>query len=235
MKKITKALMMLSIGTLMSSGAQAASSGNLSVIGTIKPATCITSIGGKPDATFDYGKISPTRLLQGTMTSLEVKSLPLLIVCDGATKLAVTAVDNKKGSNPFTTGTVDASDAGEATSQSAASLFGLGVYGEAGDKKIGAFTLALDAKTAKIDGSPAYLAVSNNSGTSWSTTTFGQLGGESGAWRTWTAANGGKDPAQATTFSADLMVKPFIQPRNSLDLNGIIQLSGSATIEIKYL
>ncbi|EQA1624974.1 DUF1120 domain-containing protein [Enterobacter asburiae] len=73
------------------------------MIGTIKPATCTTTIGGVSDATFAYGKISPTRLLQNATTSLEVKSLPLLIDCDGPTKLAVTAMDNKSGTNPFTT------------------------------------------------------------------------------------------------------------------------------------
>lgn len=234
MKTLTRTLITLSLGAVISNAGHAASSGNLSVIGTIKPATCVTTIGGVSDATFAYGKISPTRLLQNAMTALEAKSLPLRISCDGPTKLAVTAVDNKSGSNPFTSGTVDSSDAGESPAQTASTLYGLGTYGTE-NKKIGAFSLALKPTTMRLGGEPAFMAASSNNGLTWTSATAGEIGGTNKVWRTWTAVSGSKDPAQATLFEADLMVKPWIQPRSALDLSGNIALSGSATIEIKYL
>ncbi|MBS3046408.1 DUF1120 domain-containing protein [Enterobacter mori] len=234
MKKLTTTLITLSMGMVMSSAVQSASSGNLSVIGTIKPATCITTIGGVADATFDYGKIAPSRLQQSAMTPLEVKTLPLKIQCDGDTKLAVTAVDNKLGTNPFTTGTVNSTDAGEGPTQPAKYLYGLGSYGAAADKHIGAYSLAVSAATAKIDNVQAFMAFSGDNGAIWTETVNGQLGGDN-SWRTWTAASGSKVPAQGKLFEVDLMVKPWIQPRSALDLSSNIVLAGSATVEVYYL
>lgn len=242
MKRTKLAWVALAVIGATSHAALAASSGNLMVKGTIKPPTCTVTVGGLADAEFAYGKISKTRLQEAAITPLEVKSLPLKIDCDGATKLAVSALDNKTGSNPFTTGTVDGSDAGEATNQSAADLFGLGTYivgtGEtAVTKKIGGFTLALRASSAKLDSVQAYTAVSLNNAATWATTVYGQLGGAAAtkSWRTWTATSGSAVPAQGRIFEADLMVKPWIQPRKDLDLTDKVALDGSATLEVKYL
>lgn len=220
--------------------ALAATSANISVTGTIKPPTCTATMNGVGDAVFAYGKISRSRLRDTDITPLEVKSLPLKLSCEGGARLAVSAVDNKTGSNPFITGTVDASDAGETTNQLASSLFGLGTYTTgSGDnealRKNGGFTLALDTSSAKLNGKPAFMAVSTNNGGVWTSTLYGPLGGTKKTWYTWTAASGSKDPALGEEFEVSLMVKPWIQPRQDLDLSNNILLDGSATLEILYL
>ncbi|CNK97162.1 Protein of uncharacterised function (DUF1120) [Yersinia enterocolitica] len=233
MRRITKNLITLAVSAAFSTAGYAASSGNLSVIGTIKPASCTTTIGGVADASFAYGKISKTLLLQGSITPLEAKSLELKISCDGQTKLAVSALDNRPSTNPFASGTiVDLSDAGAPSNTDASTLFGLGSYG-AENKHIGGYSLAVNVTSAKHDGVAGRMAYSSSSGGSWGYAATGHLMGN--IWKTWASTAAAAVPVSGTEFTGDLMVKAFILPRADLVLTDNVALDGSATIEIHYL
>lgn len=231
--KTLSAVLLLSLGC---SVAQAATTADISVTGIIKPTACELTLDGAIDATVNYGVIAPSILSASAITALPVKTVPLKIHCDAATRVAVNAIDNKAATNTLT-GQVNVSDAAGIATHNALYLYGLGV---GGSKNIGGYSIAMDYGNAKVDSNKAYMARSSDNGASWiAVTNNGYLGqgsrGTVAAWVTWTKSSSSTEPLEGTTFEANLLVKAFIDKKPNLDLSGDVALDGSATIEIRYL
>ncbi|MBS3046407.1 DUF1120 domain-containing protein [Enterobacter mori] len=230
-----KSMSALILLALVNGSALAATTADITVTGTIKPTACNLSLNGASDASVDYGVIAPSILSDSAITPLSVKTVPLKVICDAATTVAINAIDNKAATNPIT-GAVNASDAGEESTLQAAMLYGLGNNGSG---NIGAYSLAMDYKSAKVDGVTAYLAGSQDAGAKWYKSVYGVIGkGSNGSatfWRTWVATAASETPMTGTTFEANLLVKAFIDKKSNLNLSGDVALNGSATVEIRYL
>ncbi|MBS3046406.1 DUF1120 domain-containing protein [Enterobacter mori] len=228
-KLFTPLLLAVSCGLVIGQ----ASAATVALTGTIEPTTCSLTLGTAAVHDFAYGDISPASLNNTAMTALAVKTVPLKVTCDAPTRVAIGAVDNKMGSNPFASGTVNMSAAGGATDGNAADMLGLG---NDGTGKIGAYSLALVPASMKIDGAVATpVRLFGGTGT-WAATTNGFIGGatQPGYWRSW-ATGGAAAPLAGTTFEADLAVQPWVNAKSKLDLTHDILLNGAATIELHYL
>ncbi|CNK99692.1 Protein of uncharacterised function (DUF1120) [Yersinia mollaretii] len=218
------------------SAAQAATTADISVGGTVKPTSCTLTMNGATDAVVDYGIIGPNTLSADAYTPLAVKTLPLRIECDAATSLAVNAIDNKGSTNTLT-GNVDTT-AANGLNSSSDYLFGLGSNGSGG---IGAYSIALEPASLKVDGNAASLAYSSTNGTSWkhyggANGTFGK--GSRGTvpyWVTWVANSTSSVPMVGSTFEGNLKVMAVIDKKSNLDIQNDVTLNGSATVEIHYL
>lgn len=225
--KLAMSLLALACGGLSVGSAGAAS---VKLTGSIEPTTCALTLGDAASTAFAYGDISPSSLSSTAKTALAVQSIALKVTCDAPTRVAIGAIDNKAGSNPFTTGTVDMSLAGGSSAGNAVDMFGLGKDGTA---NIGAYSLALTGLT--LDAAASIPVVSQNLGVTWGSTTDGFIGGAATKyWRSW-AKTGGTQPLAGTTFEAMLKVQPWIDAKSNLALTKDIVLSGSATIELHYL
>ncbi|CNK97188.1 Protein of uncharacterised function (DUF1120) [Yersinia enterocolitica] len=220
------------------SAAQAATTADISVGGTVKPTSCTLTMNGATDAVVDYGIIDPNTLSADAYTPLAVKTIPLRIECDAATSLSLDAIDNKGSTNTLT-GNVDTSAASGYSTADTDYLFGLGSNGSGG---IGAYSLALEHASLKVDGNAASFAYSSSNGSSWGhypdagNGTFGKGSrGTAPYWATWVANATSKVPLVGSTFEGNLKVMAIIDKKSNLNIQNDVTLNGSATVEIHYL
>ncbi|MDA8513298.1 DUF1120 domain-containing protein [Citrobacter sp. Igbk 14] len=156
----------LAIALALSTSSAFAESIDLKVTGKIIPPACTTAFasGG---GTVDFGNILTSTLNPSQATALaEIKSVPVTITCDEATRVGVTFTDQRADSRP----TEDLgvyTDPNMALGQ--AGYFGLGFTAADSTTKIGAYTLAIGKTGAtNADGKSLYAASSFDGGSSWS-------------------------------------------------------------------
>ncbi|WP_368643578.1 DUF1120 domain-containing protein [Castellaniella ginsengisoli] len=192
--------------------ANAASSVQLKVTGTIVPASCsITMPGG---TTIDYGKIASDTLKKDapTMIGDDVRA-KLQVSCDAPTLFAIKTTDERAGS--AITGTGEATDV----------LFGLG---KTGSTDIGAYRISLvnvnaDGKTVNVlrkaigDTSYAKLAEMRPGAIS----AFGD--------------GSNAVPVAYKNVTADLSLKTYVQKASALPLKQEVKFDGQTTFEVVYL
>lgn len=190
--------------------AQAASSADLTVKGSITPSACTPSLSHNGQV--DYGKISAQDLNPADITELPRTLLRMAVNCEGKSLFALAPRDNR-----LSTPLVHAS-------------FVLGHI--APDQWVG--TYFLNAENVMADDPSAYPIHSLDNGSTWlfnpnrivsanSLFAFGKLSGETRA------------PVPIQDVSLDLVVAPFIFPKNQLPVDDTIPLDGSATFELRYL
>lgn len=210
MKKILIPLAALSLWAV-GSPAQAASSVDLSVTGSITPSACTPSLSN--GGVYDLGKIAAKDLNADQPTPLAEHNLQLGITCEALTLVALKPSDNRLGSafnnNPL--------------------YFGLGLVN--GDEKLGNMTLHLDSIVA--DGAAMYPISSVGSGSEWAPTSI-----MSPTFLTsfsLTRNSPSLAPAPIQQLIADVLITPQIAPANTLTLTTEVPIDGAATLELNYL
>jgi type 1 fimbria pilin len=216
MKSVLK---MTALACLMASAtsAMAGPTATLRITGTITPGACTPVLAN--NGIIDFGETSVDQLPSTGTLALAGKTVTATVTCTGATKVAMSFVDNRADSVPV--------HSDEATA--AASAFGLG---KAGAINIGSYGLSIASING--DGTAGDLLMSSDK-TAWSKMTLDTFANNNTAQQYLTfAATGTTVPKEATVFTFDLKATPAL----SSALGGITEtanLDGNATINFEYL
>ena len=211
MKKILIPLAVYSLWAV-GSPAQAASSVDLSVTGSITPSACEPSLSN--GGVYDLGKIAAKDLNIDQPTQLSAHTLQLGITCEALTLVALKPSDNRLGSS-FENNLLK---------------FGLGLVN--GDEKLGSMTLHLDSIVA--DGAVMYPIGSVGSGsTEWSPTSIMSPTFLTSFSLIKNTPN--QAPAPIQQLTAEVLIEPRIAPANTLTLTTEVPIDGAATLELNYL
>ncbi len=197
------------------SGAFAQSTTDLSVTGTITPASCTPVLSGGGE--FNFGKISVQDLDQEAATGFLSPARQLSVACKAPTRFALRAVDGRAGSQP--TVTYD--------------NFGLGLNGV---ERIGEYRLLTSGYAA--DGSASVdVLESRDDGVSWLKAPSDEhyLFNTNGPNLTAVAVVGANEPSAIETLTTQLAVSMAIAPAKSLTLTNEVTIDGAATLEVIYL
>lgn len=194
-----------------SSNLFAASTIDLSVVGTLTPSACTPALSRA--GVVDHGKISIGDLSYDAY--LPEATLALSVNCDAATLMAVKATDNRSGSAWFGSDT----DA----------VFGLGFYG--GTWRLGGYRLMV--KNVQADGAVAPV-IESVDGQTWFPISQDQTWQP--LWMRSVGAPGEVDamPVPVQNLAMDLTIQTRVRkPRGAITEE--IPLDGSATLDIVYL
>lgn len=203
-----KYLAALSITTLIGMPyAQAASSTDLTVTGTITPSACLPSLTG--NGVVDFGKISAKDLNQTSNTRLEERTVSLSVKCDAATTFALKGIDNRLGSSDTN------------------SMFGLGKIN--GTQNIGRYMLSM--MSAIADGVAVQPIKSKDGQTGW----HGHLFWMPGDYASVGAMTDATQPINVQDLTMELVLDTYINRADGLDLTNEVTIDGSATLEMNYL
>lgn len=198
----------------------AASSADISVVGTIEPAACDIVLTARD---IGLGSIKPSQLVADAVSEHGSKFSALAVTCGAATRFALQAVDANAGTAYDTSPT----------------SFGLGM--SPSDEKIGYFTLRFRGDSLSGNGANVVGLVSSDQ-TTWSPapTSPGDGGQEGPALYSDSqylafGEAGSNAVKSLTTFGGTLDVRTFIAPSNELTLGSGLTIAGAATIEVVYL
>ncbi|MFC3814996.1 DUF1120 domain-containing protein [Lysobacter sp. GCM10012299] len=196
----------------------AADTVDLSVTGTIIPASCTPTLSG--GSTIDLGQISTANLSAASATSIPEQSVTLSIHCPTATSFAIRAQDNRAGS----------------ASNGGANFYGLG--SAPGGEKIGYYSLGVRGSTTTVDGGALGQGLtSSDGGTTWSAQGTGDFWGTlpDGSKIFAFSKSAGAVPSAIQDAAVTMRVVPSIAPRNGLPASDDITIDGSVTFEMVYL
>lgn len=218
MTTIRKLFAVAALATAMPA-AFAASTVDLTVSGTIVPASCTPTLGS---TNVHFGKHSVSDLKGDEHTWLgrtEIEST-LTVNCAAATLYALRGIDNRSGS-------VD--------HNGYEGPFGLGMT--ANGEKLGAHYVTLFPALSTIDGKAAFATLGNVAGTTWSgsSSAFTALrnNGNLVGFTDVAGLTTGPIPIQDAVLTIHHVA--FIAPTAGLTLTDEVTLDGSTTIEVVYL
>ncbi|KAB0565638.1 DUF1120 domain-containing protein [Pseudomonas palleroniana] len=186
----------------------ASSSMDLSVSGTITPASCTPTLSN--DGVVDHGKLTARDLDPVLPTRLQTGEMDLEVHCEGATLFTLTTVDNRAGTaavNPR-------------------SMHGLGMVND--DQKLGAVSFGLFEAVA--DNAPVQTIMSRDGGTTWGPSSY--LG--HAALTAFSAASSAYIPIAVKDLNARLRAYTVIAPASDLTLLDELPIDGHATLQLKY-
>lgn len=217
-----------------------AESVDVRVIGTIVPGACTPTLGG--GGVVDYGTISATTLDPTNYTVLPVKQVPFGVICQAPVKVAIKAINGRKGT---LAGAVESGLEGAAVAPAGSVVSPSGSFvvvglGLDGSTPIGGYTISLSS-TGLITESGSVVPVyrnSDNDPTNWRTGTNGlslYLPFPVTRFLSWSAPGGVLAPLAFTNFSGELSVQAYLNKRSLLDTSHEIKLDGLTTIELVYL
>lgn len=192
---------------------QAAEQATLTVTGTLQPGSCTVSF---TNPTLDYGMLRAADLSASAATHLPAKSVAYSLVCESDMAVSTSWIDDRQGTAYGTR----------------PEHFGLGKVSE---QPIGDYQLVHDEGNTSADGSAVKLLVSED-GISWQpgsaaafTVTPG--GGQQFSY----TGHGGTKPQAFAQYAGQLTVNARIAPTQTLDMSGVINLDGAATLSVHYL
>ncbi|WP_368643576.1 DUF1120 domain-containing protein [Castellaniella ginsengisoli] len=188
--------------------ANAASSAQLKVTGSIAPASCSIAMPG--GATIDLGKIASDTLEKDDVTLLEPKSNKLQVSCDAPTLFAIKTTDERAGTNSFLSN----------------DSYGLGTVGSI---KIGYYIIQLTQAVA--DGKTVPVLRQSRAG---STSYEKNPGARLDRLMAFGAGNG-LIPTAYKDLAVNIKLLPRIAQASTLPLNKEIKLDGLVTLELVYL
>lgn len=197
----------------------AASTVDLTVTGTIVPASCTPTIGS---SNVHFGKISSADLDQDAPTNMFTSAIrqSLTVNCSAATIYGIRGIDNR------------AATVGD---RGYNAPYGLGVTDDG--EKLGAHYVEIQTATSTIDGKPAFVMIGDSAGATWSVSGEGNKG-----IRNTEGMLGFTDQAGETTGPIPIKEAVYglqhflvIAPASGLTLTNEVALDGSATIEVVYL
>lgn len=189
-------------------GAFAGSSADLSVSGSITPASCTPQLSN--EGVIDHGKKTVKDLQATTPTLFDPAEMRLEVHCEGETFFTLTTLDNRAG-----------------TSAINPAHHGLGTTPE--DEKLGSVAFALFDPIA--DEKPVNVITSRNGGANWSLSPY--LGHE--ALTSFAAIGGPTEPIALKDLRARFRAFTIIVPSTDLTLLDEVPIDGQATLQLKYL
>ncbi|MEN5017006.1 DUF1120 domain-containing protein [Erwinia sp. Eh17-17] len=229
MKKTVIALLLAASAT----SAFAADSVDVRVIGTIVPAACVPTLPG--GTVVDYGTIKADSISKTAYTVLPEKMIDFTIQCDAPAKVAIRAINGRKGSLAGVTENAEGGAVSPVALFGSAGTVAVGL-GKQGASKVGGYGIRIIGATATADGVPVSTLVKPVTGTSWAISAAGGMLYDA-TWSrvvSWGAA-GSKVPVAFTVFSGQLSVQAYINKGSALDLTQPVHLDGLSTLEMYYL
>lgn len=249
MKWKFSALALCTAVSLTAFNAAAGTTADLSVIGTIAPASCTPTLSN--GAVVNYGSISPTSLtaVAPALNQLGTKKIALTITCTGQTLVALNAADNRSASEVTLNATTFIANAGASSVSITTNdqAYGLGTA-TTSSAQIGAYTLAANIMNVTVtdgadDSFEADVLTTRDttlSSATWTKATGGFLNptGAAGTHLTFAKA-GSLVPTAIKTAEVPLYVTAAVQPMSAFaadfSANEVIELDGNATISLVYL
>ncbi|UWX93302.1 DUF1120 domain-containing protein [Enterobacter mori] len=238
MNAMFKKGLLASVLAVTASSAMAASSVDIRVTGKIVPASCtptFTSGGGIAD----FGTIKVASLNDTTMTALpDLKTIPITITCEEATRIGVTFNDAHADSAPTATLPIAYPDTDFALQVKFTS--GLGMYN---DKKIGAYSMGIqkDAGTVTNDkGENLYpiFATDASATSGWgdkSGSHYLQVVTDKSETYSFTNVSNGTSPVAQKQVNFTVGIMAQINPTNDLHVTDEATLDGLTNVELVYL
>ena len=238
MNAMFKKGLLASVLAVTASSAMAASSIDIRVTGKIVPASCtptFTSGGGVAD----FGTIKVASLNDTTMTALpDVKTIPITITCEEATRIGVTFNDAHADSAPTAILPIAYSDTDFALSVKATS--GLGMYN---GQKIGAYSMGIknDVGTVTNDkGENLYPIFTTDASaiSGWgykSGSHYLQIATDKSETYSFTNVFGGNAPVAQKQVNFIVGIMAQINPTNDLHITDEATLDGLTNVELVYL
>ena len=238
MNAMFKKGLLASVLAVTASSAMAVSSIDIRVTGKIVPASCtptFTSGGGIAD----FGTIKVASLNDTTMTALpDVKTIPITITCEEATRIGVTFNDAHADSAPTASLPIAYSDTDFALQVAYTS--GLGMYNSA---KIGAYSMGIqkDAGTVTNDkGENLYPIYSSDASiiSGWgpkSGSHYLQIVTDKSETYSFTNVSGGDAPVAQKQVNFIVGIMAQINPTNDLHITDEATLDGLTNVELVYL
>ena len=208
--KISVSLMSSALLLAMTSSAFAASSVDLTVKGLITPSACSPSLSG--GGVVDHGKVAAKDLRPDRWTILDTHTLQLAITCEAPTLLALRGIDNQ--GNAFDTN----------------NAYGLAMVE---GKKLGQYLLLIN--NAIADGAATSVLASRNNGLTWSELYSDDIWPVSYLASFGDSSTGSWAPISVRQVTADLSIYTEIAPTAGMNLTSEVPITGSATVEVKYL
>ncbi|TXU03744.1 DUF1120 domain-containing protein [Enterobacter hormaechei] len=238
MNAMFKKGLLASVLAVTASSAMAVSSLDIRVTGKIVPASCtptFTSGGGIAD----FGTIKVASLNATTMTALpDVKSIPITITCEEATRIGVTFNDAHADSAPTAILPISYPDTDFALQAEFTS--GLGMYN---GKKIGAYSMGIknDVGTVTNDKGenlyPIYTADASGT-TGWgykAGSHYLQVVTDKSETYSFTNVSGGNSPVAQKQVNFTVGIMAQINPTNDLHVTDEATLDGLTNVELVYL
>lgn len=238
MNAMFKKGLLASVLAVTASSAMAASSIDIRVTGKIVPASCtptFTTGGGIAD----FGTIKVSSLNSTTSTALpDVKSIPITITCEEATRIGVTFNDAHADSAPTATLPINYSDTDFATEVQYTS--GLGMYN---GKKIGAYSMGIkdDVGTVTNDkGENLYTIFTTDASgrTGWgyrAGSHYLRIVTDKSETYSFTNVSGGTSPVAQKQVNFTVGIMAQINPTNDLHVTDEATLDGLTNVELVYL
>lgn len=187
--------------------AQAASTTDLSVSGSITPSSCTPSLSN--GGIVDHGKLTSKNLDSQLPTRLPPGDLQLEVDCEGPTLFTLTTLDNRAG-----------------TSAVIAAYHGLGTVND--DQKLG--SVGFGIFEAQADNSAVVTIMSRNNGASWGPSSY--LG--HAALTAFATPDDPYTPIALQHLSARLRASTIIAPATDLTLLDELPIDGHVTMQITY-
>ncbi|EBH9039930.1 TPA: DUF1120 domain-containing protein [Salmonella enterica] len=238
MNAIFKKGLLASMLAVATSSAMAASSIDIQVKGKIVPSSCtpsFTSGGGIAD----FGTIKVAALNATTMTALpDLKTIPISITCEEATRVAVTFNDAHADSAPTADLPITYADTDFSIRTPATA--GLGMYN---GKKIGAYSIGIqtDAGKATNDKGDNLFPICSDvadATVGWMTKSgshYMQIETDKSEFYSFTATKGSGQPDAQKQFNFIVGLMAAINPTNDLDITDEATLDGLTNVELVYL
>ncbi|CAI1794630.1 Protein of uncharacterised function (DUF1120) [Serratia proteamaculans] len=242
MKKTLLATTLATITLISASSAFAADTVDLNVGGTIAATACTPTLSG--GGTIDFGDIKTDTLKQDDYTALPEKQIDITITCDGFTKIALHAINNRIGS--MGAGGSGGDTTGNPVSKSPDKTTDVVGLGMDGNTKIGSYSLAMKNTYVSADGSSSnVLSFDQTPGATMGEWLYSPKQslykyGYPNSLVSWgpvkSPSSGFESKVKAVkTMSTTLSVQAYINKASALDLTKPIKLDGSTTLEVVYL
>ncbi|WP_368566219.1 DUF1120 domain-containing protein [Pseudoxanthomonas sp. UTMC 1351] len=201
---------LVGLTTLVSSGAIAQETTDLTVTGKAVPRACTPSLSA---AKLDWGDVP---LQVELPTSLQSKTLTVGVSCHAPTRFALQIADNKADSAPSTQGSRG--------------------FAPVDDIAIGGYSMRIPLhRDLPVDGGSVNTSLSRDDGESWKYLSF--YGGSNYSIRSEDLigfTSGEAPPTAIKDLSFEIHVTGEIRPRNELPLEEF-EIAGSSTFIIQYL
>ncbi|MDH0729569.1 DUF1120 domain-containing protein [Pseudomonas sichuanensis] len=198
--------------------AQAQSTVELNVRGSVTPASCTPALTG--GGVVDFGRISVQDLSQTQRTQLKPRPIGLSISCDAPTRFALRMKDNRDGTALVNSGI----------------YYGLGL--DRSGNRIGLYEVQFDPRRIQADAlTQVYITDSTSAGQGWHAADLqvDRIGANDMLLGFSDTLGSVAGPVPIRDLTATLMVQVVVAPTDSLDTSDDIAFDGEGTMEVVYL
>lgn len=212
--KFLAAVPFLAMSVLASQMAHAVDT-TLTLSGQILPVACTLDFDA--NGVYDFGDRYASALAVTGVTAIQAINQNYSVTCSGPTRIAFKMTDNRS-----------------ATSVVPANVSGFGLGQDQAGNNIGYSQYNWGNVAPIIDGSQASYIYSADTGSTWGPSSNTSRLSPFGLYHSF-AATSTFDPFALTTLTGTIQALPIINDKSTLDLTRVVNLDGSATMEIIYL